>query len=49
MCDPEPTIKLSLSLAQARARLKQWPGKDGVQALAAWWIASTLVDEDGHE
>ena len=26
-------------------RLKQWPGKDSVQALAVWWIASALVEE----
>ena len=26
--------------------LKQWPGKDAVQALAAWWFASRLVE--GH-
>ena len=26
-------------------RLKQWPSKDAVQALAAWWIAATLCDE----
>ena len=25
-------------------RLKQWPGKDAVQALAAWWIAATLCE-----
>jgi len=34
--------------ASARPQLKQWPGKDAVQALAAWWIASTLVEADGH-
>ena len=26
--------------------LKQWPGKDAVQALAVWWLAARLVD--GH-
>jgi len=26
--------------------LKQWPGKDAVQALAVWWMAATLCD--GH-
>lgn len=26
--------------------LKQWPGKDAVQALAVWWIAALLVE--GH-
>ena len=27
-------------------RLKQWPGKDAVQALAAWWVSALLVE--GH-
>lgn len=27
-------------------RLKQWPGKDAVQALAVWWMAALLVE--GH-
>lgn len=26
-------------------RLKQWPGKDAVQALAVWWMAATLCDD----
>ena len=26
------------------ARLKQWPGKDALQALAVWWMAATLVE-----
>ena len=25
--------------------MRQWPGKDAVQALAAWWMAATLVEE----
>lgn len=28
-----------------RQRIKQWPAKDAVQALAVWWIASALVDD----
>ena len=27
------------------SRLKQWPGKDAVQALAVWWIAALLRDD----
>ena len=27
-------------------RLKQWPGKDALQALAVWWMAATLCE--GH-
>ena len=26
-------------------RLKQWPGKDALQALAAWWMAATLCED----
>jgi hypothetical protein len=26
-------------------RLKQWPGKDALQALAAWWVAATLCED----
>lgn len=32
--------------ADGPLRLKQWPGKDAVQALATWWMAATLVE--GH-
>ena len=31
-----------------RPQLRQWPGKDTVQALAAWWICGTLVESEGH-
>ena len=28
--------------------LKQWPGKDAVQALATWWLAAVLVEEHSY-
>ena len=31
-----------------RRRLKAWPGKDAVQALAAWWLAALLVADHGY-
>ena len=33
--------------AQEPIRLKQWPGKDAVQALAVWWMAAALCE--GHQ
>lgn len=29
-------------------KLKGWPGKDGVQAMAAWWLAALLVDAHAY-
>jgi hypothetical protein len=29
-------------------RIRQWPGKGAVQALAAWWAAATLAEEHAY-
>ena len=30
------------------SRLKAWPGKDAVQAMAAWWLAARLVEAHAY-
>lgn len=49
----EERSKLKAFLAPPRdgggpRRLKAWPGKDAVQAMAAWWLAARLVDAHAY-